>query len=96
MVTQKYWNRNWGTLEIFIYCSFFNPFKRRLFGEIVPIFNFLPQIGVSLDIQEKSYRNLSLGIHICFFNFEFKVWFNIWFKNNSVNNKKVIENGNID
>lgn len=87
MVKQKCFHRDWGAFEFFIYCSFFNPFKKRIIGEIVPIFNILPQLGISFDNQNcgNSYH---VGIFICFLNFEFKVYFNIWFKITNVNIKK--------
>ena len=97
MVKERHFNKKWGTLETVICCGFFNPFKRRIIAEIIPVFNFVPQIGVSLDIHDKSYHNsYHIGIHICFLNFELRMWFNMWFKSNSVNTKKVIRNGNTD
>lgn len=40
-----------GKPELLVWCRawFFNPFKKRGFGEIIPIFQFIPQIGVQIE-----------------------------------------------
>jgi len=57
--------------QAYLRFDFFNPFKKRELGVIIPIFNFLPQLGILID---RVSRRIGLRLGWLNINIEFHVW----------------------
>ncbi|MBR1373648.1 hypothetical protein IJ556_04260 [bacterium] len=54
-------------IQVWRIFRFSNPFKKRQVGEIVPIFNLIPQVGFALDRNMRSF-----SIHLGWLNVKFE------------------------
>ena len=60
-------------LQVYQSIELFNPFKKRQWGQIIPIFNILPQIGIEFDRTTHRF-----GLHLGWLNFSYRLSINYW------------------
>ena len=80
MVFMKTYNwelrlKRYKSIRFQVYCryDFFNPFKKREVGTLVPVFNLLPQLGIAIDRVSRY-----IGFHIGWLNAKIELHIYHW------------------
>ena len=59
-------------MQIYQNIELFNPFKKRPWGQIIPIFNLLPYFGIEFDRTTQRF-----GLHLGWLNFSY--WISVYY-----------------